>query len=195
MVVMLDPGHGVETPGKRSPDGRLREWEYNRRVARAVAARLAAAGVESRLTVDGDADMSLRERCRRVNDVCRARGKDSVLLVSIHCNAAGADGSWHSARGWSVFVAPGASAASRRLASALAVSSEAQGLAVRRPSPGTDFWTASLAVCRDTLCPAVLTENLFMDNRTDVDYLTSEAGFRSIVALHVDGVLSYLNKL
>ena len=29
-LIMLDNGHGVETPGKRSPDGRLREYSYTR---------------------------------------------------------------------------------------------------------------------------------------------------------------------
>ncbi|MBP5558924.1 MAG: N-acetylmuramoyl-L-alanine amidase [Bacteroidales bacterium] len=28
------------------------------------------------------------ERCRRVNEWCRQLGKDNVLLISIHCNAA-----------------------------------------------------------------------------------------------------------
>ena len=26
MKVLIDNGHGENTPGKRSPDGRLREW-------------------------------------------------------------------------------------------------------------------------------------------------------------------------
>ena len=41
LMVILDAGHGVDTPGKRSPDGRLREGRW----ARAMAARLAGARV------------------------------------------------------------------------------------------------------------------------------------------------------
>lgn len=33
MKVLLDNGHGAETPGKRSPDGRLREYAYTREIA------------------------------------------------------------------------------------------------------------------------------------------------------------------
>ena len=28
MKILIDNGHGVETPGKRSPDGRFREYAY-----------------------------------------------------------------------------------------------------------------------------------------------------------------------
>ena len=38
--VLVDNGHGVETPGKRSPDGRLREYKYAREIAASVIARL-----------------------------------------------------------------------------------------------------------------------------------------------------------
>ena len=31
----------------------------------------------------------------------------NVLLVSIHVNASGSDGKWHSASGWSAFTTPG----------------------------------------------------------------------------------------
>ena len=50
------------------------------------------------------------------------------------------------------------------------------------------------AICRETLCPAVLTENLFQDNRQDVDYLLSPAGKAAIVQLHFDGITKYLAK-
>ena len=36
MKILIDNGHGVETPGKRSPDGRFREYAYNRLIARAI---------------------------------------------------------------------------------------------------------------------------------------------------------------
>ena len=42
------------------------------------------------------------------------------------------------------------------------------------------------------LVPAVLTENLFMDNHTDCNFLLSKEGQQSLVDLHVDGIISYL---
>ena len=33
MIVLIDNGHGIDTPGKRSPDGKLREYKYCRQIA------------------------------------------------------------------------------------------------------------------------------------------------------------------
>ena len=46
---------------------------------------------------------------------------------------------------------------------------------------------------RHTSCPAVLTENLFMDNHTDCNFLLSKEGQQSLVDLHVDGITAYLS--
>ena len=51
---------------------------------------------------------------------------------------------------------------------------------------------ASFYILRNTPCPAVLTENLFMTNRDDATYLLSTEGFESIVTLHVEGIRRYL---
>ena len=45
------------------------------------------------------------------------------------------------------------------------------------------------------LVPAVLTENLFMDNHTDCNFLLSKEGQQSLVDLHVDGIISHLDSL
>ena len=50
MLVLIDNGHGENTPGKRSPkwaDGsQLFEWQYAREVANAVYNQLIAKGVD-----------------------------------------------------------------------------------------------------------------------------------------------------
>ena len=65
--------------------------------------RLSQHGVNAQLLTPEDEDIALAERCRRANNIYRHFGKD-VLLVSIHCNAKGADGQWHDARGFSAYV-------------------------------------------------------------------------------------------
>lgn len=50
-------------------------------------------------------------------------------------------------------------------------------------------------ILKNTLCAAVLTENLFQDNRSDVEFLLSAAGRRAIVSLHVEGIVNYLSSL
>lgn len=45
-------------------------------------------------------------------------------------------------------------------------------------------------ILKHTICPAVLTENFFMDNHHDLQYLQSDAGRRAIADLHVEGIIS-----
>ena len=42
MKILIDNGHGENTPGKRSPDGKFREYLYVREIADEVVARLTA---------------------------------------------------------------------------------------------------------------------------------------------------------
>ena len=44
MKILIDNGHGENTPGKRSPDGRFREYKYNREIARAMLEHLQLRG-------------------------------------------------------------------------------------------------------------------------------------------------------
>ena len=196
MVILIDNGHGSNTAGKRSPDGRLREYKYAREIAQDLCDSLRVMGYDARRIVTEETDVPLTSgkdnRVKRVNDVCKAVGKQNVLLVSIHCNAAGKGDKWLDARGWSAHVAVKASESSKGLAGCLAAAARAQGIKVRRPLPAQDYWPQNLAMCRDTLCPAVLTENLFQDNREDVEYLLSDTGRAAIVRLHIDGILNYL---
>lgn len=194
MKILIDNGHGAETPGKRSPDGRLREWEYARRVARRVARALELRGVEAHLLVEEEADVPLKERVGRVREHCqRAGGAAGVLLVSIHLNAAGSGAQWMGGRGWEVLVSPNASRRSKRLATCLAQAAKGGGLRLRTSVPGQDYKVQNLAICRDTPCAACLTENLFMDNREEATFLLSKAGEEAVVRLHVEGILNFLN--
>ena len=195
MVILTDPGHGENTAGKRSPDGRLLEWKYSREIAAEVVKRLKTMDYNAQLLVTEENDISLGTRCKRVNDICKHFGVSNVLLVSIHCNAAGADGKWHGARGWQACVSLNASAKSKQLASYLFDAAQVEGLKMRSPKPGQKWWAQNLAICRDTLCPAVLTENLFQDNLADMEYLLSDEGRKAIVNLHVNGIINYIKSV
>ena len=107
----------------------------------------------------------------------------------------GCDGKWHNANGWSVFVAQNASTKSKTLAKCLKEAAEKEGLKIRLQYPDKSYWVQSLAMCRDTNCPAVLTENLFQDNKEDVKFLLSKEGKEKICNLHVKGIIDYLQTL
>lgn len=98
MKVLIDNGHGENTPGKRSPDGRLREWAYSREIADRVVFELRKKGIDAERIVKEDSDVPLSERCRRANAIYKDTGKKAIL-ISIHCNAAGSGTSWMNARG------------------------------------------------------------------------------------------------
>ena len=195
MVILIDNGHGENTAGKRSPDGRLREYKYAREIAAEIVKRLKTMDYNAQQLVTEDNDISLSVRCKRVNDICKHFGASNVLVVSVHCNAAGADGKWHDARGWQACVSLNASAKSKQLASYLFDAAQVEGLKMRSPKPGQKWWAQNLAICRDTNCPAVLTENLFQDNKQDVEYLLSDKGREAIINLHVEGIINYIKSL
>ena len=186
MVILIDNGHGIETPGKRSPDGRLLEWRYNREIASRIVASLREDGYNARLLVPEDDDVSLSRRCARCNAICRAEGKANVLLVSVHCNASAKPG-WDTASGLGVYVSLNASERSKDFACRLFDEAGALGLKTRRQD-GRKYHVQDLAICRDTTCAAVLTENYFMNCKGDVDFLLSPEGRKKIVAYHVAGI-------
>ena len=192
IIVLLDNGHGVNTPGKCSPDKTLLEYKWAREIVDKLMVEFAKLGIRSVKLVPEDTDISLRERVRRANQHYKNNNKQAIL-ISIHCNAAGSDGKWHNASGWSVFVAKNASSNSKRLARSLYEQAEKEGLKGNRSVPKEKYWVQSLAMCRDTNCPAVLTENMFQDNKEDVALLLSEEGKKKIIDAHVQGVLNYLN--
>lgn len=186
MKIWIDNGHGSDTAGKRSPDGRLREYAYAREIARRVVHDLKAKGLDAELLTPEEEDISLPERCERANRV-----KDSIL-VSIHTDAAGDGSQWMKATGWSARIYPNCSDNTRRLADCLGECASGEGIRVRRQYPDQWYWYQNLYILKHTACPAVLTENMFHDNREDVDFLLSEEGKQKITAIHVDGICKYL---
>lgn len=194
MKILIDNGHGANTQGKRSPDGRLIEALYTREIAVRVEHELCKRGYETLRIVREEVDVPLSERCRRVNDICSELGKSNVLLVSIHCNAAGSGAQWMQARGWEAWTSIGQTKADR-LADCLYASAERflPGMKIRKElSDGDPDKENGFYVLKHTECPAVLTENLFQDNMEDVAFLLSEEGKQAITSLHVEGIIKFI---
>lgn len=196
MKILIDNGHGITTKGKRSPDGRLREYKYGREIAAEVVKRLKAQGYDAEVIVPEDADILLGERCNRVNAWCDRLGAKNVCFVSIHNNAAG-NGAWMTARGWEAWTSKGQTQGDR-LADCLYDAAQKHlpaGTKIRTDmTDGDRDKESDFTVLHRTKCAACLTENLFQDNREDVDYLLSPAGREAIVTLHVEGIKAYVAK-
>lgn len=215
MKILIDNGHGVNTAGKKSPDKQLLEYKYNREIAIQLVAELKAKGYDAERIVTEETDISLGERCRRVNAICNKIGTDNVILISVHVNAAGSGGVWRSAGGWCAYTTRGVTksdAIATKLYEAAKVSLAAYAEALeagkktglydskQRPfrtdyQDGDADQEADFYIIKNTKCPAVLTENLFMDNKTDMAFLLSEAGRTAIVDLHVNGIINYIKSV
>lgn len=195
MKILIDNGHGKETPGKRSPDGLLREYKYAREIASGIVTELRARGIDATGLVPEEEDVPLAERCRRVNEWCGRLGAENVMLVSIHCNASG-NGEWVKARGWSAYTSKGTTRADE-LATELYKAAEKNftNQKIRKElSDGDPDWEESFYILKKTKCPAVLTENFFMDNKENVSFMLSLEGRTQIVKTHVEGIINYIKK-
>ena len=196
ITVILGTAHLKSTPGKCSPDKKFYEYKYSREICKAIKTTLKDLGYNVIIDIEDD-DLKVNQsqelclRCKVVNEMQKMY--KNCIYVSIHVNAAGADGKWHNATGWSAYTSVGITAADR-LATCLydAAKTNLQGKKLRTDYTDKDpDLESNFYVLKHTNCPAVLTENFFQDNQEDVKYLTSDLGFHQIVRTHVEGILKY----
>ena len=196
MKVLIDAGHGIDTPGKRSPDGLFREYIWNRQVADLILEGLVSAGIDASLVVTETNDVTLRNRVNRVNTICNRVGASNVLLVSVHANAAGNGSAWMNARGWSCYTSKGKTK-SDQVAECLydAFEAEFQDRKIRKDmSDGDRDWEENFYVLQKSKCPAVLLENFFYDNREECAWMLQEETKRRIASAAVKGIIKYIKK-
>lgn len=208
IVIFLTPGHTNKTPGKCSPDKSLKEWEYNRIILHRIEKELDELGIEhwNSHPEDGWADNShttdskdLMLRVQRINKKyaeVKAKGKTAIML-SIHVNAAG-NGEWKNAQGWSAWTTRGQNN-SDKLAECLYDAAEQiftpLGMKIRKDMPDGDRdYESNFYVIKNSNCISVLTENFFMDNKTEVKWLLSEEGMNAITKVHIEGIKKYIER-
>lgn len=200
ITIILDNGHGKDTLGKRSPkfpDGsQLFEWEFNRDIVSRIAKQLKREGIKYEILVPEIQDISLNERCKRANKIWTNSGK-KAFLVSIHANAAGNAGKWMNAQGWCVFTSVGKTK-SDDIATYVwnEMKKEFPDRKMRLDTSDGDVdWEANFAMLYNTKCPAILTENFFMDNKEDCELIMSNAGRQKIADAHVRAIKKILTEL
>ena len=209
ILIVIGTAHRKRVLGKHSPDNRLFEYAYSREVCKRVCKELQSHGYKAVIDYEQDDlpkemqtssnvlenSRELGMRVNIVNEYCRQNGNSNVLYVSIHVNASDSDNNWHSPNGWQVCVSNKASDKSKLLADCIYNSAKTKGLVMRHPTVSQKYWVQSLKVLNETKCPAVLTENLFQDNKKDVDFLLSDKGKDTIVKLHVEGIINYIERV
>ncbi|MDY7222096.1 N-acetylmuramoyl-L-alanine amidase [Halalkalibacterium halodurans] len=170
MKFFLDPGHGGRDPGAVANG--VQEKDIALSVALAIKKFLEENfdNVEVKLSREDDRFLSLSERARLAN----AWGAD--YFVSIHCNAGGGTG-------FETFIHDSRSTKSVAYQNVVHPAIlDKMGVRDRGKK------AANFAVLRLTNMPAILTENLFVDNARDAALLKDPAFLQQVARGHVEGI-------
>ncbi len=176
--IYIDPGHGGTDPGA-SANG-LQEKHVTLNIALQVRDILNAtygSRVALRMSRTSDVTRSLQSR----TDDANAWGAN--IFVSVHCNAGGGTG-------FESYRYPGTTGNTQRLHSNVHSNVLAQ---MRTVASVTDrgMKTANFHVLRETVMPAVLTENLFVDTLADANKLKNPAFITATARGHARGIAVY----
>ncbi|WZY36137.1 N-acetylmuramoyl-L-alanine amidase [Bacillus sp. FSL W8-1122] len=168
--IFIDPGHGGSDPGAVGHG--LKEKDLVLTISRHIRDMLLSeyTGVEVKMSRDSDVFLSLAERANLANNW----GADYFL--SVHINAGGG-------AGFESFIHTSKSSGSVKAQNTIHP-------AIMQQIGGTDRGkkNANFAVLRLTKMPAILTENLFIDNANDAAKLKDPAFLTRAARGHVDGL-------
>jgi N-acetylmuramoyl-L-alanine amidase len=191
-LIALDNGHGIRTPGKRTPkwtDGTksiytkndfMHEWEFNRGVVKRLKVELERNGFKVLEVSPTDIDTSIIRRTRAAN-VAKAD-----IYVSVHANALG--NVWNEkVNGIETLTSgKGESLALGKILQKHMV--WASGLRDRGLKDGS--W---LGVVKGTHMPAVLVECGFMDNPAEAKMLNMAEYRQQMAVALCKGICEYYN--
>lgn len=189
--IILDAGHGFNTAGKRSPvwpDGsQLFEWEFNRCVVRRIQNKLMSLNIPTTILIPEARDISLKMRVERANRIFAFH--PDAFLVSVHGNAGGGEG-------WEGWTAIGETESDKILGFFYnQARSILYGYKIRSDySDGDPDKESEFYILAKTLCPAVITENLFYDDPEECKFMLSDFGRALIAKLHVLAIQDYLKQ-
>lgn len=180
-LIALDAGHGMKTPGKRTPDG-IHEWELNDKVRDYVVAMLS----------DYDCEFIFPDKNEGKTDEGLSSRKSMYVkakvdaAVSIHHNAN--TGTWNRATGVETYTDKNCTKADILLAKAIQKRlTKYTGLKNRGVKKAN--WT----VINQNTVPAVLTEGGFMDSKKDYAVITSEKGQKAYAQAVAEGLIEFLD--
>lgn len=180
MKIALDAGHGLNTPGKQTPDG-IKEWTLNDKVRDKVVEKLKGYNVEIICTDNDEGNVDEGLSTRRKMYV----NQNVDAFVSIHHNAF--NGTWNDATGVEVYTDKNPTSKDTQLANAIYKNlSNYTGLKAR------GIKQANFTVINQNNVPAVLVEGGFMDSNNDYKVITSEAGQEAYARAIAEGLIEFL---
>jgi len=201
ILFIFGAGHGGINPanekyvtaGKRSPkeNGKtlLFEGENNRKNVALIVEGMLKAGHDAINIFDTWEDISLTERTRQINKLCKAR---NCVFISVHSDGAGNGRDWHSASGISTFKYTRCSKNSNSLAKWVhqELTCNFYGISKDRGIRSGNFH-----MLRETNCPAILLELGFHTNLEETKRMLTDEWRNKVVKSVVDGCSIYTNNL
>ncbi|MGG3998788.1 N-acetylmuramoyl-L-alanine amidase [Anoxybacillus kestanbolensis] len=172
MKIVIDPGHGGHDPGAVANG--LKEKDLTLTIVKHIGRLLGEyEGAEVFYTRTDDRYLSLEERATIANKL------KADLLISVHINAGGGTG-------FESYVYNG-NVSAATVAYQNVIHAEIMKAIDGVKDRGKK--RANYAVLRETKMPAILTENLFIDNANDVAKLKSEQFLLQVAHGHVQGIV------
>ena len=167
-LVILDAGHGIDTPGKRSPiwsiNTQLFEWKFNRDIVDSIIGYLQVANISYVKLIEESQDIPLKERVDRINTIYKEnKDKYKVYLISVHGNAAD---NAPTANGIEVFTSIGETK-SDVIAEIFYSKLKNLGWKMRPNRSNKGGKEENFYILKNSHCPAILTENGFYTNEEE----------------------------
>ena len=174
VLIIADPAHGIDVPGKRSPDGTHREYLWSRDMWERLYTRLVALGYAVEFTTTSDNEPGLTTRIKAANAIA-ARNKNLIpLFISLHNDAAGDGTKWMQARGISVWTSKGRTRsdifAAEMIKALNVVTKNRTKMRTYSPMAQDQDFEANFTVLMGNY-NAMLIECCFQDNKDDVALL------------------------
>ena len=195
LIIFLDPAHGEDVAGKRSPDGKHLEYIWSREVCNDMKIILQALGYEVHLTNTTTKEIGLGRRVKFVEDFITDKCK---VFISPHNNAAGMGDKWEKARGFEIWTSKGHTKADILAELMFQAAKEWFPTIKHRYAVDADFKRdkeGNLAVVKSKNYEGVLLEWGFQDNIEDVKLLQNKQYNKMFVDAMVDAIEAFNDTL
>lgn len=173
LIIILDPAHGSDVPGKRSPNGKHLEYRWSREICKALANKLVANDFRVEFSNNSEKEIGLSKRVSFANHLDFKEG-EIKFLVSLHNNAAGNGSDWMNARGVEIYTSKGSTRSdefAEVIMKNLKMDFPDNNIVKFRYGNDQLGKEANFSVLMGSTYYAVLLEWLFQDNKEDYELL------------------------
>lgn len=193
-TIILYPAVTSSYPSQSNPNPSLDELSYFTDIVDGIHAALTESIKHTPFITISKLTSPVEKAIPQLDDLTQDTPPSSNFIIGVGLNASRQDGRYHTPHGWSIINSPDNPESDSLAANLTAAAIAALG---QRASSGTvqpscQRFINQMPILRYNARPAVLTLNLYQDNRRDAAYLLSSVGHQAIIDLHVKGILTYL---